>query len=744
MFRASLNFSFIPLSWRETTVTFIPKAGKASYDKANSFRPISLMSFVLKTLEKLVERRIREKTISENSFDKSQHAYQAGKDTNTALHELVTELEKNLSRKQTALTVFIDIAGAFNCTTFASIGKAAEEKGVENWASNWIKSMLENRVVRTLLDSGKLRFNPTKGCPQGGCSSPLLWCLVIDPLIKDLKEAGFKVTVYADDLAVTVTGHSRLINEIRCKMNQGLKLISEWCERNGLSVNPEKTYAMRFTGKEKGKYKLGKLKLNGIEIKVVDSIKYLGIMLDNQLSWGKQVDYAIEKGRKTLWASKRMVSVNWGLKPKYMMWIFNQIVLPRVTYGCLVWWQISKLKNVINKFNSLQRTALMTTTGATRNTPTLAMMALFNVSSFEFKLKAIAMRTCARIKKAGWWRQDCPMDTKYHGYIQSSLERLMLNDHSDKINPVNNYNNNLASLINDRKNWSFSMKTVNNPYCWFSDGSKRDDKAAFGIFNPALGISKSIRISDHATIMQAEMKAIEECVVESIRRNFRCDEIVILTDSQAAIKALRKGSITSKTTLDCLKRIKFASDKFKVKVAWVPGHSGIDGNERADLLANVGIDRPDIGRIVPIAETLLENRITDWERNVSLTKWRESEEMLHSKRHINGYDKKLAKDLLNMERTDLRRLVGFLTGHSLHKSFLFKIGKSETDMCRYCWEDEEKMAHLIYDCPAFTGTRRIIFGAEIINEQMIKSAKLKTLLEFIKKTKMEKVFEVIS
>lgn len=72
---------------------------------------------------------------------------------------------------------------------------------------------------------------------------------------------------------------------------------------------------------------------------------------------------------------------------------------------------------------------------------------------------------------------------------------------------------------------------------------------------------------------------------------------------------------------NCLKKIKFASDKFKVEVTWVPGHRGIVGNRRGDLLAYERIDRSDIEKIV--------------------TKWRESEKMRHSKRHINGYDKQV-------------------------------------------------------------------------------------------------------
>ena len=53
LLRASLALGYIPVSWRHTRVVFIPKPGK-SLTQAKSLRPISLTSFILKTLAKLL------------------------------------------------------------------------------------------------------------------------------------------------------------------------------------------------------------------------------------------------------------------------------------------------------------------------------------------------------------------------------------------------------------------------------------------------------------------------------------------------------------------------------------------------------------------------------------------------------------------------------------------------------------------------------------------------------------------
>ena len=71
-------------------------------------------SFLLKTLERLVDRFIRDDTLIKYPLNENQHAYMAGKSTDTALHVLVGKIEKALYNKEYALSVFLDIEGAFN------------------------------------------------------------------------------------------------------------------------------------------------------------------------------------------------------------------------------------------------------------------------------------------------------------------------------------------------------------------------------------------------------------------------------------------------------------------------------------------------------------------------------------------------------------------------------------------------------------------------------------------------------
>jgi hypothetical protein len=55
-----MAYRFIPVSWRQVRVMFITKPTKSHYTKAKAHHPISLLSFLLKMMEKLVDRHIRD------------------------------------------------------------------------------------------------------------------------------------------------------------------------------------------------------------------------------------------------------------------------------------------------------------------------------------------------------------------------------------------------------------------------------------------------------------------------------------------------------------------------------------------------------------------------------------------------------------------------------------------------------------------------------------------------------------
>ena len=112
-----------------------------------------------------------------------QHAFQAGKSTESALHYLVGRIEKALDGGDNALGVFFDIQGAFDNTPITSIKKALHERQVIPAIRNWIGSMIEQRTVCVNIGPTMVHIAAQRGLPQGGGLSPTLWSMVADSLL---------------------------------------------------------------------------------------------------------------------------------------------------------------------------------------------------------------------------------------------------------------------------------------------------------------------------------------------------------------------------------------------------------------------------------------------------------------------------------------------------------------------------------------------------------------------------------
>ena len=113
LFEGSLRLGYVPRRWRLSRTIFIPKPGKDSYDKARAFRPISLTSFLFKTMERVVGWWLEDLTSrgQVRPLHAEQYAFRRGRGTDTALARVVDMVEATILRGQFALGVFLDIEG---------------------------------------------------------------------------------------------------------------------------------------------------------------------------------------------------------------------------------------------------------------------------------------------------------------------------------------------------------------------------------------------------------------------------------------------------------------------------------------------------------------------------------------------------------------------------------------------------------------------------------------------------------
>ena len=185
------------------TGIFIPKPSKENYHEIKSFRMITLTSFQLKWLERLLLYHFNDDSNLQTRFSEFQYRFRAGVSTETALHEFVRRIELCSANKRTALRIFLDIVGAFDNITHRGIADALRELEVSPFRVHWIENLLKLQVE---LNGEKIKRETVKGNPQGGVLSPFLWNCVLNSLLVDLRNRVFLGQAYADDVAILVTG----------------------------------------------------------------------------------------------------------------------------------------------------------------------------------------------------------------------------------------------------------------------------------------------------------------------------------------------------------------------------------------------------------------------------------------------------------------------------------------------------------------------------------------------------------
>lgn len=724
IYKASYALGYIPRLWREAKVIFIPKVGNRPLEEPKSYRPISLTSFLLKTMEKIIDEHIKSDSLIGTPLNANQFAYQAGKSTVDALHHLVKEAERAILHKEIALAVFVDIEGAFDNTSFSAIKRAASNKGIYPSTIKWVESMLQSRLVTASLAGSTATMTVAKGCPQGGVLSPTLWSIVVDSLLDELQEKGFTAQGYADDIAIIIRGkHEGILTSL---MQQALNIINNWCVREELSVNPNKTIIVPFTHRRKLHMKAPML--NGIEIKFSNEAKYLGVTLDAKLTWNQHVDKTMAKATASFWACRQLMGKTWGLKPKITYWLYRTAVIPIVTYAALVWWPKTQQISTQKKLDRLQRLACLSITGAMQTTPTAGMEAIIGLPPLHLAVQKEGLVAALRLHQR---KKTLPGDWTGHLQVLQQIDPALLSKPTDIMSRKLDIDSPFKVVIEDPKTASKRIKEFGRGIsAWYTDGAKNNKGTGIGIYGPNQNHRSFMSLGNTPTIMQAEAIAIDVCARECLNRHLNGAHIYICSDSQAVLKAVRAYSHGSWTVWECRRSLSQLAKNNSLTLMWVPGHEGIEGNEVADELAKRGANAIPFGP-EPFCGLPTAHRrevVQKWEEDKRRTYWNNVPGLRQSKRLIKpDYSRKV----LELTRNELRIFTGLMTGHCALRYHLKKMGKEESENCRLCESAAETAEHILCTCDAIAHKRFSHFGRDRLSHEEVSSITPKKVTKFI-------------
>ena len=373
---SSISSSNFPCQWKCASIRPLHKGG--DHEKATNYRPISILSATSKLMEKRVQLQLSSRLNSNSLLFPLQSGFCPSHSTQTLLLHCLDRWYKAIDQKKLVGVVFLDISKAFDTVSHELLLSKLSNLGLSVSAVSWLCSYLSNCCHVTRVADLLFPWLPFLGVPQGSVLGPTLFYVFINDYPSMLPPDS--TVLFADDTTIYIV--SDKLTSIQSSLQLCLDLANLWLQRNGLMINVSKTKSMLIHSGRK--IVDGNLTLK-IEQSIVEQVwcyKFLGVVVNDTLTWVDHIDMVCKKVSRSLNLLRRL---SWFLPQSLLVLFLKSYILPHFDYCDVVWFGSTKSES--HRLESLLNFACCTVLRRCKHSSASAARHDLGLSTLSFRRK---------------------------------------------------------------------------------------------------------------------------------------------------------------------------------------------------------------------------------------------------------------------------------------------------------------------------------------------------------------------
>ena len=310
---------------------------KDNEELLENYRPVSTLAVFGKIFEKIIFNRLYSFFQSQQTIYDNQFGFRKNHSTSHALNFSVNYIESCLEKKQHVLGIFIDLSKAFDTISHDKLLSKLDNYGIRGNANRLIASYLSNRYQYvSVLEENSDKLPVLYGVPQGSCLGPLLFIIYINDISR-ISQLG-KFVLFADDTNIFVVDRCR--KTLYQKANEILRSLQLYMKCNLLHINIKKCCYIHFKPSRSDNSAIEDeiLTLNNIVIKKVAETKFLGVIIDDQLSWKAHIQSLNSKLKCEI---GKLCRIRHVIPEKHHKELYHTLFESHLRFGISVWGGVS-------------------------------------------------------------------------------------------------------------------------------------------------------------------------------------------------------------------------------------------------------------------------------------------------------------------------------------------------------------------------------------------------------------------